>query len=682
MQLLLNLIVLSLFTLHICNSQINCGTDLVHKTLMSKDASYRSAYLQSQINIDQSTQTQAFHKTKDQIFRIPVVVHIIHLGEPVGIGSNISDSLVYAAIQGLNDRFKNVIGNSLDIGIEFCLAIRDPNGKQTNGINRVNGSFIKDYIASGITEQNKDLLRKLSIWPNLEYYNIWVIHRSTYAGVAFAQYPTNPPYFYDGTVITASYMNYKSSTLTHELGHALFLYHTFEGDNDNTICPENFNCWTQGDKICDTDPHKRSACDSNSCANFGFGNWENSKFNYMSYCSRPIDLAKFSPNQKGRMLNTLSNYPRNQYLNSFNCTPCEQIKLILSASVTCQKGIIFLNSTYIQGATYQWTGPKGFYSSFNYTNFIYEDESNNGFYKCEVEIKGCPIKLVDSVYITLYSSPKLSITEFKNTSCYGKNDGSIKLETTDGLPPYNYYWSNHSTEQSQSNLSAGLYSVTVTDYRNCTSSLNIEIEAPEVLTIFRTISICSYDSIFLQGIFQNKIGRYFDSFKDRNDCDSLVITDLFFFPIPNLPIIDLSQNVLNSNFTSGNQWYLNDSIIFGANSRSFTITRNGFYHVVVTDTNGCSFKSNVINFPVTGLIKTISFSNKIILPNPNKGIFRLNLDKRELNRLYIFNLLGELIYQSKDKNITEIDLTFHPKGVYTILFEIESKFYREMTIIL
>lgn len=647
------------------HSQSECGTGLIHSNLMKSDSIYKLSYLNSLNQSDLNVQNDLFMKLADQNYRIPVVVHIIHLGEPTGIGSNIPDSSVIRAIQGLNDRFSNLIGNGLDVNIEFCLAIRDPEGHPTNGIIRVDGTSIKDYKDLGITAQNQYELKSLSLWPNLEYYNIWVVHRNSYAGVAFANYPNNPPYFYDGTVITASYMSYSSSTLTHELGHALFLYHTFEGDGNNMYCPENGNCWLDGDRICDTPPHKQSYCDSNLCESSA--NWDNSKNNYMSYCSRPINLSKFTPNQKGRMQSTLFSYPRNQYLSSFKCTPCEDIKLNLSLNGNCKKGLIYLNSNFIAGATYHWTGPKNFNSLQNYTYINYQDSTNQGYYKCEMHLPGCTNGFVDSIFVFLFPSPHLTLSSKKNVSCYGKKDGNIELETSGGYPPYQYYWSNDSTGKNLSNLSAGLYSVTVSDLNECTSILNIEINEPEVKTYSRTLNICSYDSAFLQGKFIRTNGRYFDSFIDSQGCDSLVITDLSIYPFLGIPNIEINQNILSSNYTSGNQWYLNDSIILNANLSSFVINRNGKYYVVVTDSNGCSYKSNIINYPVTTTKNLLFSSDEFIIANLIENKLNLNLIGTNLNHIIIYNSYGQLIFQSTDKNIKSIDLTNYTQGVYIII---------------
>ena len=48
-----------------------------------------------------------------------------------------------------------------------------------------------------------------------------------------------------------------------------------------------------------------------------------------------------------------------------------------------------------------------------------------------------------------------------------------------GVEPYNIYWSNFGNGPIQTNLSAGVYEVTVTDFNECIETISIEIfEAP------------------------------------------------------------------------------------------------------------------------------------------------------------------------------------------------------------
>lgn len=234
-----------------------------------------------------------------RVYTIPVVVHVIHLGEAVGSGTNISDQRIRDAINAMNDRFLNVSGQSTEIEIRFELAKRAPDGSPTNAINRVNGSSIPLYQTEGIAFSNNGgadmvAVKSLSLWPRADYYNIWVVNKIKGGYAGYANYPTT--YQYEGTVMAAAYMTAGSTTLTHELGHAFNLRHTFEGDGDGGSCPVNDNCTTQGDLVCDTPPHRRNECGSSSTC-VAEGIYTNSRRNYMSYCG---GTNLFTPGQKDR----------------------------------------------------------------------------------------------------------------------------------------------------------------------------------------------------------------------------------------------------------------------------------------------------------------------------------------------------------------------------------------------
>lgn len=307
-----------------------CATELHHTYLMNSDSEYRRRYLHNMSLLEHALKS----KSQDRIYlppqyTIPVVVHVIHLGEPVGTGSNISDAQITGAITGLNQRYANSNNQGVNIEIDFCLATQDPNGCPTTGIVRVNGSNVPNYTSSGI-EFNDNCgaeevaVKDLSKWSTLDYYNIWVVHDICGNWSGYAYYPNGGPY--DGAVIDRNSMTSTSWTLAHELGHGLNLRHTFNGDNDGNSCPPNNNCTTDGDFICDTPPHKRGDCGStNPCTTQGI--WNNSRYNWMSYCSSLNSVGRFTSDQKTRMRAAMEVFPRLELQSSVGCDvpPAPQI---------------------------------------------------------------------------------------------------------------------------------------------------------------------------------------------------------------------------------------------------------------------------------------------------------------------------------------------------------------------
>lgn len=71
----------------------------------------------------------------------------------------------------------------------------------------------------------------------------------------------------------------------------------------------------------------------------------------------------------------------------------------------------------------------------------------------------------------------------KNVSCNGGNDGSATVSGSGGVPPYTFLWSNGEATQTATNLSAGIYTVTVTDAVFDANGCTVTITEPTYLTV-------------------------------------------------------------------------------------------------------------------------------------------------------------------------------------------------------
>jgi hypothetical protein len=296
------------------HAQDACGTDRLHTQAMEDDPAYRETILQNEIKVRDMIQSGDIPRSvslgNDGIYYIPVVVHIVHTGEAIGTGRNPTDTKVQAAIDHMNKIFAAGSGftNSVAFPVKFILAKRSPDCLPTNGIIRVNGTDVPNYAAKGVTISGTSgyatdiSVKNLSRWPNTDYYNIWVVHNiQSYEG--FAYYP-GAPSSVDGTMIRVSSINNLNTTLAHELGHGFNLRHTFEGDNNGSICPDTSrDCAISGDLVCDTEPHRRpSGCpsDPNPCTGQSFFN---TQFNIMNYSSCK---NRFTQGQRERFIAAFS----------------------------------------------------------------------------------------------------------------------------------------------------------------------------------------------------------------------------------------------------------------------------------------------------------------------------------------------------------------------------------------
>ncbi|WCM43094.1 T9SS type A sorting domain-containing protein [Flavobacterium sp. CBA20B-1] len=280
---------------------------------------------------------EKFYQSKLQLqsknpvtYYIPVVFHIIHIGEPLGYGSNIADIEVYKALERLNNNFKNNHNhpNNSNTSIQFVLATKAPDGSCSNGINRVNFGSNQNYVEYGNAYRTTDngvdaaTIRSLSNWNSTQYYNIWVVNKITAVpGVGgYAYYPTEHGTTHDGTFIYYQYLIFENNPVfTHELGHSLNLMHTFQGST-GTNCPAQVNgCGADGDCISDTPPHSLNHADDlvlnapNICSG---DNNSTYKHNYMSY-ARAAYRNVFTPMQITRMQSATTFY-RSSYLPANN----------------------------------------------------------------------------------------------------------------------------------------------------------------------------------------------------------------------------------------------------------------------------------------------------------------------------------------------------------------------------
>lgn len=286
------------------------------------------------------------------VVTIPVVVHVIHDGDAVGTGENISAAQIESQITVLNQDYGRQEGTNgwndnpvgADTEIQFCLAKRDPNGLASTGIVRYNMGDTNGFEMNEMDTQ----IKPATIWDPEQYLNIWVV-KDIYLEVfgfqlplaGYATFPTqsgldgldglDPDADADGVVIGSMYFGSHQiypegtydptkdlgRTTTHEIGHFFGLRHIW-GDGDCTV-----------DDYCEDTPvaadaNAGCATGTDSCPdNDGLDMIEN----YMDYTD---DMCQniFTQDQKLRMQAVLQNSPR---------------RATLATSLGCQPGITYDN---------------------------------------------------------------------------------------------------------------------------------------------------------------------------------------------------------------------------------------------------------------------------------------------------------------------------------------------------
>jgi uncharacterized protein (TIGR02145 family) len=84
-----------------------------------------------------------------------------------------------------------------------------------------------------------------------------------------------------------------------------------------------------------------------------------------------------------------------------------------------------------------------------------------------------------TLFIRCNNEPLKIHPNIKNLSDFESNDGSVYLNITGGKKPYQIAWSNSKTDSTLTNISAGVYYVTVTDAKQNTIKDTIIITQPQ-----------------------------------------------------------------------------------------------------------------------------------------------------------------------------------------------------------
>ncbi len=335
---------------------------------------------------------KAAGKNVQAVYNIPVVIHIVHDGDCIGTGENITDAQAISQITVMNQDFRrmagspggaNTTGLAVDCEINFVLAKRDPNGNPTTGVIRHQITPYSNNVADGTGgpdwETNADVqtMKTNTIWDPTKYLNMWTIRPgglSLQNGglnglLGYAQFPdptgtgvsglsasqaantdgvvagfdvmgTNG--LNDGTFILNPSYNL-GRTMTHEVGHWLGLRHIW---GDNALCPAT-NSSDDKDYCADT-PAANAAnytCDLNkdSCPSTPGNDMVQ---NYMDYTNDAC-MDTFTADQKARMQAIMAGAARRNSLNLSN------VGIAPSAGIYFNKGVNYCS--VIEGTNCSYT---------------------------------------------------------------------------------------------------------------------------------------------------------------------------------------------------------------------------------------------------------------------------------------------------------------------------------------
>lgn len=568
------------------------------------------SYVQIRQGVEQQLQNyiaqQNSSRASGVVYTIPVVFHIMHSGEAVGVQTNISYAQIVSCIAALNRDFRRTaadggIANSgplgVDAEIEFCMAKRDPSGNLTTGVTRHDMSGNQDYLDSGVyhtaTAWRSDLaLKSMVNWDHTKYMNVWVVNKiknlkniysTGYTGgvQGYAYFP-GAPSPYDGVVMVSSAVgNDPTGTLgynlwsvtddnrvfTHEIGHFLNLYHTFEG---TTSCggASGASCGTNGDRCCDTPPTivgSGNYCDSNYCL-------LDNKENYMQYQNGAC-ASDFTPNQVTRMRAVLApGGIRNDLVSNNNCSAPPVIDLNIDTiyvpldticSTTFIPSINVCNVSSIDSTTsfdIKYKVDAGAESTFNWTGNL---QAGN----C-VTISLPAITSTSGVhtFTARIDSTTINGTENDNDASNNSKINPFTLSGSNVVVTQNITACDSFVSPSGKTWKInGIQNDTLPNKFGCDSLLRFSLTINN--SSFANVSITNCDSVISpSGKIYKTTGTYQDTIANSQGCDSLMTLNI---TISNVTIVNNPAIIACDSIQINTKWYyssqnINDTIATGS----------------------------------------------------------------------------------------------------------------------
>ncbi|OFX17846.1 MAG: hypothetical protein A2033_05465, partial [Bacteroidetes bacterium GWA2_31_9] len=252
--------------------------------------------------------------------------------------------------------------------------------------------------------------------------------------------------------------------------------------------------------------------------------------------------------------------------------------------------------------------------------------------------------------ITQPSALSVTLNTKTNVLCNGGNGGAIDITVSGGTAPYTYNWSNASTSEDISGLTAGNYAITVTDAGSCTFVYNTSISQPSVLSASVTnqqnvscfngtdgnviVSVVGGTAPFTyswsntattKDIYSVSSGTYTLTITDANACQANLTAT-----VSEPAEIQVSSSIVNVSCNGNSDGAVNITVSGGvspytylwnnsATSQNLTSLSSGQYSVTVTDINNCGVNiSKQVSQP-QAISATISSTNMSCSAGGNQG---------------------------------------------------------------
>ena len=306
-----------------------------------------------------------------------------------------------------------------------------------------------------------------------------------------------------------------------------------------------------------------------------------------------------------------------------NPSPCN-----LSSIVTVPSGQYWCSDSVIvhvlnaNGMSFQWMKDGQWITGETASTFT---TSQIGNYEVLISDSNCSM-----IYNALsLDTISISFTQHTFNSTCELPNGHANISVSNGTPSLNYLWSNGSISSSITNLSSGIYSLTISSSNSCVSD-----------TMQITI---------------NNIGTPVDT-----------------------PTISVQNDTLFSSYPGKNQWYFYSlAYALPGDTLNYYVPINNGNHFVeaIEPINGCNNFSEAFNFHFSAIpnIESPELNYSIL----NKTIsFHLAENILLDDDIVIYNQLGQQVAATIIENQNpEIDLSLAPAGIYFYHIRSRQKYY-------
>lgn len=254
------------------------------------------------------------------------------------------------------------------------------------------------------------------------------------------------------------------------------------------------------------------------------------------------------------------------------------------------------------------------------------------------DANGCEL-VSDAITIAEPDAIVVTVDGTTDVTCNGGVDGSIMITVSGGTAPYSFTWSDGSISEDPASLSAGDYTVTITDAIGCETIANpIVVSGPDAITI-------TTDEII----------------DDAGSNDGAIM-------------ISVAGGTAPYTYAWSN----------GEATEDLMDLAVGDYTVTVTDNNDCELVATLsvggFGVHVDDITSISSFS---LNPNPTTGDVRIamSLDNQYDVQLEVFDMTGRSMLTERQSNSTDvvfdIDLSNFSDGVYFARFIVDGQTFTE-----